>query len=121
MIRDTGGRILLVLRGRPPQAGCWSLPGGRVEPDESFAQAAEREVLEETGLAVRALHEWGRIEIPGEGDVFDVHDFAAEYLSGTLAAGDDAVDARWFTAEELVDLPTSAGLVVHLERWGAFP
>jgi len=122
VIKDADGRILLVLRGRPPQAGCWSLPGGRVEPGESLPQAVEREVLEETGLVVRALHEWGRIEIPGDGaDVFEVHDFAAEYLSGTLVAGDDARDARWFAVEELGDLTTSEGLVDHLGRWGAYP
>lgn len=126
VIRDGGGRILLVLRGRPPQAGRWSLPGGRVEAGESLAQAVEREVLEETGLVIRALHEWGRIEIPGEGDlfegdVFEVHDFAAEHLSGTLVAGDDALDARWFTADELLGLSTSAGLVELLGRWGACP
>ena len=122
VIRDFDGRFLLVLRDRPPQAGCWSLPGGRVEPGESPQQAMEREVLEETGLVVRALREWGRIEIPGEGtDVFEVHDFAAEYLSGTLLAGDDARDARWFTAGELLDLTTSVGLVDHLGRWGAYP
>lgn len=84
-------------------------------------QAVEREVLEETGLVVRALHEWGSIEIRGDGDVFDVHDFAAEYLSGTVVAGDDARDARWFAADELLDLPLSAGLVDHLKRWGAYP
>ena len=122
VIRDSSGRILLVLRSRPPQAGCWSLPGGRVEQGESFPQAVEREVLEETGLVVRALHEWGCIEIPGDGtDVFEVHDFAADYLSGTLVAGDDARDARWFTAGELGDVTTSAGLVGHLKRWGAYP
>lgn len=121
VVRDAGGRILLVLRGRAPQAGRWSLPGGRVEVGESLTQAVEREVLEETGLVVRALHEWGRIEIHGDGHVYDVHDFAAEYVSGTLAAGDDARDARWFAADELLDLPLSAGLVDHLERWGAYP
>ena len=122
VVLDTDGRILLVLRGRPPQAGRWSLPGGRVEPGESLAQVVEREVLEETGFVVRALHECGRIEIPGDGaDVFDVHDFVVEYLSGTLVAGDDARDARWFTAHEVVDVPVSAGLMDHLRRWGAFP
>src|SRR5436190_190421 len=48
VVRDDHGRLLLVRRGRPPSAGLWSLPGGRIEPGESAAAAAAREVWEET-------------------------------------------------------------------------
>jgi 8-oxo-dGTP diphosphatase len=44
--------ILLGLRKGAHGAGTWSLPGGRIEPGESPKAAAEREVLEETGLKV---------------------------------------------------------------------
>ncbi len=46
------GQVLLVQRARPPYVGAWGLPAGYVEVDETPAQAAAREVLEETGLAV---------------------------------------------------------------------
>jgi ADP-ribose pyrophosphatase YjhB (NUDIX family) len=47
------GRILLVKRLRPPEAGCWSLPGGKVAYLERVEDAIRREALEETGLDIR--------------------------------------------------------------------
>ena len=49
------GRILLVKRRRPPEAGHWSLPGGKVDFLEPVEDAIRREVNEETGLTVRLL------------------------------------------------------------------
>jgi ADP-ribose pyrophosphatase YjhB (NUDIX family) len=55
IVVDERGRLLLVRRGTEPGRGLWSVPGGRVEPGESDAEATAREVLEETGLR-RYLH-----------------------------------------------------------------
>src|SRR5260370_42700946 len=52
IITDPAGRLLLIRRGHEPEAGRWSLPGGRIEPGESDQQALVREGREETGLAV---------------------------------------------------------------------
>jgi len=48
------GRILLIRRLKAPEAGCWGLPGGKVDLYETAAAAVEREVREETGLGIRA-------------------------------------------------------------------
>ena len=50
IVRD--GRLLLVRRRKPPEAGCWSLPGGKVEFLERAQDAAAREIAEEVGLAL---------------------------------------------------------------------
>ena len=47
-----GGRLLLVKRLKAPEAGCWSLAGGRIEFFERAEHAARREALEEVGVAV---------------------------------------------------------------------
>lgn len=114
VVRDATGRILVVRRKNPPAAGRWSLPGGRIESGETPRQAAAREVREETGLVVEVGGELAHVQI----GVFDIRDFAATVTGGTLAAGDDALDARWVSAPELRELPTPDGLVEELVRMG---
>lgn len=53
VITDPAGRVLLVLRDTEPEKGCWSVPGGSAEPDESLPRTAAREAFEETGLISR--------------------------------------------------------------------
>ena len=48
--------VLLVRRGKPPNIGAWTLPGGAQEVGETAEEAARRELLEETGLEVDTLH-----------------------------------------------------------------
>jgi ADP-ribose pyrophosphatase YjhB (NUDIX family) len=49
------GAVLLVERGTGALAGTWSLPGGHIEPGETAAAAALREIGEETGITARLL------------------------------------------------------------------
>ena len=119
IVLDAEGRLLLVRRGRPPAVGSWTVPGGRCEPGEEAAAACVREVAEETGLTVRVDAWVGRVErdAPG-GGTYVIDDFACELVGGTLRAGDDATDARWFAAGELATLPLVPGLLEALTGWG---
>jgi ADP-ribose pyrophosphatase YjhB (NUDIX family) len=117
--RDGGGWLLMVQRGHEPQAGRWSLPGGRVEPGETDEQALRREVREETGLEVRPGALVGTVERPApDGAVFDIRDYEAEVVGGAVAAGDDAMDARWVRVDEVEGLPLTTGLARALGAWG---
>ena len=49
-IFNARGEVLLIERGKAPMKGLWSLPGGHIEPGETAAETARREVREETGL-----------------------------------------------------------------------
>ncbi len=119
VVTDSCGRLLLIKRGHAPDAGLWSLPGGRIEPGETDAEALVREMLEETGLTVEPGRLLGRVQRPGAGgDVIDIRDYAATVTSGTLRAGDDAADARWVTAGELTTLELTSGLAEILTDWG---
>lgn len=124
IVADPLGRLLLVERGHPPHQGCWSLPGGRVEPGETHPAATVREVLEETGLHVEVVGApVGEVELalPG-GVVALVVDYRCRPLPstdlGAVRGGDDAANADWFTAAQVRSLPCSPGLVHQLEEWG---
>lgn len=122
VITDSHGRVLLALRGTEPEKGRWSVPGGSVEPGETLAEAAAREAFEETGLLVEIGRELWMVEIPtGDGRVFEVHDFAATPTGGTLHADDDAVDVRWFTPEQLDQVPLTHDLASYLAHAGIIP
>lgn len=113
---DRDGRVLLVQRGAPPGAGLWTLPGGKLELDETLAQAVAREVREETGLVVEVGALACVVERIAEGYHYVILDYLARVIGGALVAGDDARDARWASSDDLAALPLSEGLLPLLER-----
>ena len=116
---DGEGRLLMIKRGHEPGAGLWSIPGGRIEPGETDAEAVVREMTEETGLTVQVGRLIGRVRRPGlNGAVVDIRDYAATVIGGTLRAGDDAADARWVAPGELASLEITEGLIDALTGWG---
>jgi 8-oxo-dGTP diphosphatase len=118
-VTDEQGRLLMIKRGRAPDAGLWSIPGGRIEPGETDAEALVREMLEETSLAVEVGRLLGRVQRPGpDGAVVDIRDYAATVTGGTLCPGDDAADARWVAAGDMASLEITEGLIEALTGWG---
>ena len=116
--------ILLVRRRKPPAPGTWSIPGGAQELGETAEQGARRELLEETGLTAGPLHLAAHVDSihrAPEGRVqfhYTILDFAGDYLSGTLAPGDDVSDAVWAPLDDLgrYDLWSEAHRVIALAR-----
>ncbi|WP_326568034.1 NUDIX hydrolase [Amycolatopsis rhabdoformis] len=125
--------VLLIMRRWNPFEGYWALPGGHVEPGETFREAAVREFTEEAGLLVERFGEVGVYDKPGR-------DPRGRYVTGAFwtvlhtlvppTAGDDARLARWLPlawvlrnreriafdhpriitdAARCVDLPTTPG------------
>lgn len=109
-------RVLLVKRAKLPYEGLWTIPGGKVNWGETLQQAAEREVLEETGVIVKAKNPIFAFDLintessdVGKAQVeisyhYIVIDLEAEYLSGEPRAESDARDAAWF---ECSDIPNN--------------
>jgi len=115
IVFDASGRVLLVERGQPPAAGLWSVPGGKLEPHETLAQAVAREVAEETGLVVEVGTLACVVERmdphPERGYHFVILDYYARVIGGTLAPQSDATSARFVDDAELATLAVTDGLV----------
>lgn len=115
----------MVQRAHDPGRGLWSLPGGRVEPGESDAEALQRELIEETGLTARIGRLVGSVERPAPDGVYLIFDYACDPTGGELRAGDDAADAAWFDATEFNALHRAGSLTTQLaetlHEWGVLP
>lgn len=120
------GRILLVKRKYPPKKGNWAIPGGSVNLGESLQAAAEREIMEETGLIIEAkepVYTFDLIEHDSKGKIlfhYVVVDLLAEYVSGDLHPADDVSDARWFSPDEIDGLEISETTKMLLDKMGFF-
>lgn len=106
-------KVLLVRRGRPPARGQWAIPGGNVKLGETLQEAAEREILEETGIVIRArdpVYTFDAIVRDEDGAIqfhYVIIDLAADYIDGSPRPGDDADEVRWLDAQTLDTLPVS--------------
>jgi ADP-ribose pyrophosphatase YjhB (NUDIX family) len=113
------GRLLLVRRGRGAGAGKWSVPGGRVEPGETLAEAVVRELREETALDGVCDRYVGWVERISPDYHYVILDFALTVLPAEPRAGDDAADVRWVPLDDVGGWPPVVdGLVEFLADHG---
>lgn len=113
---DAEDRVLLVERGTPPGEGLWTVPGGKLEMNETLAQAVAREVREETGLVVEVGALACVVERMAEGYHYVILDYLARPIGGKLAPASDVRTARFVSEPELATLPLTDGLVPLVER-----
>lgn len=110
--------VLLVRRANPPDAGRWGFPGGKIDFGETLHDAATRELLEETtvhGLpryVFTAVDAFDRDEMGEVRQHFVLIAVLCDWVSGEPQPGDDALEARWFSASALEGAPTAISIDV---------
>jgi 8-oxo-dGTP diphosphatase len=127
VVLNDADEVLLIHHNK---IGLWLYPGGHVDPNETPAEAAIREVAEETGIQAQVLGEIGFTHPAVQGhvppwtviemDVTDTKDgqhrhidfvYVCRASSGKLIAQREEVnDARWVPVSEIAQLPTPAEL-----------
>lgn len=114
--------VLMAQRGKQPQKGWWSLPGGAVEAGELLADAVTRETLEETGLIVRpagVLELFERIMRDAAGAPeyhYVLIDYFCRVAGGELQAGDDVCRVEWVRRRDLGGLQIIEGSLGVIEK-----
>ncbi|HXP86527.1 MAG TPA: NUDIX domain-containing protein [Bryobacteraceae bacterium] len=106
IVRDEANRILLGKRNKDPQRGNWVLPGGKIHAFESIADAAARELAEETGLEVEVQHQFRVYEVINAPQEHRIVIYSwAKAVGGVLRASDDISEVKFVSLHELGDLP----------------
>ena len=124
VIKD--GKVLLVKRGIDPNKGLWAIPGGSLKLGETLQEGAEREIMEETGITIRAkepVYSFDFFERDGDGRVrfhYVVVDMMADYIGGEVLGADDALEARWVSQDELKYLEVSRNTLKILDSLKIF-
>lgn len=113
------GKVLLIRRANPPDAGRWGFPGGKIELGESLLRAAERELLEETGIvgnAIEVLTATDAFDEEADGSVrqhFILVAVLCRQTGGRLQAADDALEAEWHSVCRLDEIEHALSLDVR--------
>ncbi|RCK43017.1 NUDIX hydrolase [Thalassospira profundimaris] len=101
--------VLLIQRGKEPNIGSWSIPGGAQELGETVRDAVCREVMEETGVKISSPILVDTVDLIAhtEEDKVEYHytliDFVAVALNPDISLGGDAADAKWVKVNEVTN------------------
>lgn len=117
------GRVLLVRRCNPPNAGKLALPGGKIQWGEAPLAAVQRELLEETQLQVKpiqlldavATYEHSAGKLTRE---YIIISYLCRVTGGVAAAQDDACELVWLTEAELAACNSTCPSVVAVAKKG---
>lgn len=111
------GKLLLLQRDDNPEIkdpGCWQLPGGGVEDGETPDEAIKRELQEEISVIPASL----RFLMSPSADINAYYARLSNEEAKNIKKGDEGKDLRFFSFEELSNIPLTGKLKLVLETQG---
>ena len=105
--KEAQPKVLLIERGAEPYKGCWAIPGGFMNMDETTEQCAIRELKEETGLDVEEVYQIGaysKVDRDPRGRTISVAYLAVIGSEVDVDGQDDAAKAAWWPIDALPEL-----------------
>jgi len=115
-----GEKFLILLRS--PEAHAfpehWDFPGGKREPDEDLFEGVEREVMEETGIKIKAKKVLGTYEIEYKGDWLKFNVYEADVLSELdVKLSDEHTEFKWATKDEILKMKIEPYMAMYFEEY----
>ncbi len=111
-----GDQILLARSGRFPKGTLYSVLAGYVEPGETLEACVRREIKEEVNLEVKNIHYFSSQPWPFSSSLMIA--FTAEYAKGDIKIdGKEIVEAGWYAAHRLPDVPGQGSISGRLIDW----
>ncbi len=125
LLQNEAGELLLIKRTAEARlgAGLWGLPAGKIEPGESAADAAWRELEEEIGLGhvAELLRYLGPLRDTYYGGIYEIHLFHRRWRAGTVVLNHEHTDYAWVAAEEFCNYPVMDGIDEDIALLGMWP
>ncbi|MFI6308370.1 NUDIX hydrolase [Amycolatopsis thailandensis] len=120
-IQDDDGRILMIRR---TDNDLYSIPGGQLELGETLAQAAVREVREETGIECEVTGVVGLYSNPNHVIAYDDGEvrqefsicFRANLLGGDLRTSSESKEVHWISSSKLSELNVHESIRLRLQH-----
>lgn len=110
-----GDEVLFIQRASALGYGRWSLPGGKVEADETLIEAAHRELLEETGIkAALSLHV-SDFMVETADVIYVISCFTGQFVEGDAVAGSDAGAVAWTHWKSISDFNMAPNIAEAVE------
>lgn len=122
IVLDNAGRILLHKR---TDNGLWSIPGGAMEPGESIAETAVREIREDTGIEARVDRLLGVYSNPHHVIAYDDGEIRQQFsvcflchtTGGKLTTSDESAESRFFDLTEIHDLDMHPSIRLRIDDY----
>ncbi|MGI6477859.1 MAG: NUDIX domain-containing protein [Salinivirgaceae bacterium] len=112
---DCNLSVLLIQRKNPPYQNQWAFPGGFMEMNETLIETAHRELFEETGVKNVKLTQFKTYDaIDRDPRHRTISTVFIGYFNKTslVSAGDDALNAKWFSINEIPPLAFDHALIL---------